>query len=170
MTNPPQGPSTWLLAGLVLSGLAVTQVWRAGIELMEEFSVPLSFGRDLGGDTQESFPLGFVPFVLSACVFAAGFVLLFLLVRAGQGRSGARYAAGAAVAVVTVAVAIAAWNHIDADGPRCAERSYTQTTECLSDARTMVLDGVVPALPGTVAAGLLLLAPPVRRGNGGSAS
>lgn len=170
MTTDPRGPSAWLLAGLVLSGLAVAQVWRAALELMQEFSLPLSFGRDLGGDTSEFFPLGFWPFAFAVGVAIVGFGLLALLVRAAQGHGGARVAAALAVAAVTAAVGVGTWHRIEVDGPRCGVRAYTQSTICMSDARTMLVDGVVPAVPGMVAAGLLLFAPPVRRGSGGSAS
>lgn len=148
----------------------MAQVWRAGFELMQEFSLPLSFGLDLGGDTSEFFPLGFWPFAFAVGVALLGFGLLALLVRAAQGHGGARVAAAFAVATVTVAVGAATWHRIDVDGPRCGVRSYTQSTICTSDARTMLIDGVVPAMPGLAAAGLLLFAPPVRRGSGGSAS
>lgn len=170
MTTDPRGPSAWLLAGLVLSGLAVAQVWRAGFELMQEFSLPLSFGRDLGGDTSEFFPLGFWPFAFAVGVAIVGFGLLALLVRAAQGHGGARVAAAFAVATVTVAVGVGTWHRIDVDGPRCGVRAYSQATFCMSEARAMLIEGVVPALPGLAAAGLLLFAPPVRRASGASAS
>lgn len=161
MATTTDGPSRGMVAGLVLSGVTVAQVWRVGLSWMEETSVPLSFGRDLGGDTSEFFPLQFGPFALGASVFLAGFGLVFLLVRAGTRGPGWGGGAGLAVVVVSGLGLLLGWAEVGYDGPRCGVRSYTQTTHCISESRTVLLDAVVPALPG-LAGGILLLSASAR--------
>lgn len=147
------GTARWTaVAGVAALALgAIGCWWLAARVLVPEYR-PELLGAQVNGDTAH--PLeGAVWVTIALVLIGVGFaVWLFLAARSRPART-----CRVAGVIVAVGLLVLGARAVVQSEPRCSLESYTQTTTCASERRTLAADLAMIAVPGAVALGVLAL-------------